>query len=86
MFPRDEIAADDQNTAEMGDPTAWKSSLARIHLSESLLLQEVPGAFEFAFEDHLHDARSLLSNDKISLLRYKLVPSEIDETRFWCAH
>ena len=83
LFPKDEGEQNDGK--EMSDPFAWKSSLARIALTEDMLLQEVPADFGFALEEHLSDARSMVSDERISQLRYQLVPSAIDEAGFWRA-
>ena len=78
LFPRDEPAADELHASEMGSPSAFRSSLARIALSEEVVLQEIPEDFNFVLEDHLRDARVMVSDERVSQLRYSLVPSVID--------
>lgn len=43
----------------------------------------MPDDFEFELDDHLHEAKKLLRDARVSTVRYALVPSMFTETEFW---
>ncbi|KAL1528343.1 hypothetical protein AB1Y20_009697 [Prymnesium parvum] len=78
----------EQNEADEGEalasPTVWLSALSRVEVSEEALLRvHVPESFEFEFEERLQEAKQLLTDPRVSAVRYSLVPSVFNEAHFW---
>ena len=64
----------------------WKSRISRFTpADEELLCQPIPDSFEFALEDHLAAAKEVLQDERVALLRYRLVPLQLEEAAFWRA-
>ena len=79
-------------TSAEGEPTAhdlstpmnWRSRIAGMD-DDELVRQPAPESFQFALEDNLSAAREVLQDERVALLRYRLVPSQMDEAQFWRA-
>lgn len=53
-------------------------------ISENALVTlEVPHDFDFALDEHVSEAKLLHSDNRVSAVRYSLVPSEMSESEFW---
>mmetsp|Transcript_2684 Transcript_2684/g.5237 ORF Transcript_2684/g.5237 Transcript_2684/m.5237 type:complete len:148 (+) Transcript_2684:111-554(+) len=73
-----------EEPAEMKSPDLWKSRVSRFTPNdEELLCQPIPESFEFLLEDNLPAAKEILQDERVALLRFRLVPSVLDEAQFW---
>ena len=75
-----------EEPAELKSPDLWKSRVSRFTPNdEELLCQPIPESFEFLLEDNLAAAKEVLQDERVALLRFRLVPSVLDEAQFWRA-
>ena len=78
-------AAESSEQAEgqsLSSPVSWRSRLVRFNPDDDeLMRQTIPDTFEFALEDNLSVAKEVLEDERIALLRYRLVPSQMDEAQ-----
>ena len=75
-----------EEPAELKSPDLWKSRVSRFTPNdEELLCQPIPESFDFLLEDNLGAAREVLLDERVALLRFRLVPSVLDEAQFWRA-
>ena len=75
-----------EEPAELKSPDLWKSRVSRFTPNdEELLCQPIPESFDFLLEDNLGAAREVLLDERVALLRFRLVPSVLDEAHFWRA-
>ena len=79
-------AAEEEPAAELKSPDLWKSRVSRyVPNDEELLSQPIPESFEFLLEDNLAAAREVLLDERVAQLRFRLVPSMLEEAQFWRA-
>ena len=79
-------AAEEEPAAELKSPDLWKSRVSRyVPNDEELLCQPIPESFEFLLEDNLAAAREVLLDERVAQLRFRLVPSMLEEAQFWRA-
>ena len=43
----------------------------------------VPDTYDFVLEEHLQEAKQILDDERVTNMRYELVPSELSEAEFW---
>ena len=78
--------AAEEEPAELKSPDLWKSRVSRyVPNDEELLCQPIPESFEFLLEDNLAAAREVLLDERVAQLRFRLVPSMLEEAQFWRA-
>ena len=82
-------AGESSSSAESADvpltsPSSWSPAQFDT-LDESVLFRPVPESFSFSMEESIAEAQALLTSERISELRYELVPSQLTETEFWRA-
>ncbi len=81
-----ESSSSAEEPAELQAPNLWKSRVSRFVPDAARLCQPVPESFDFAPEDHVRDCKlALEDNARLALLRYQLVPSQLEEAAFWRA-
>ena len=73
-----------EEPAELKSPDLWKSRVSRFSPNDAeLLCQPVPESFDFLLEDNLQAAKEVLQDERVAMLRFRLVPSVLDEAQFW---
>ena len=78
--------AAEEEPAELKSPDLWNSRVSRyVPNDEELLCQPIPESFEFLLEDNLAAAREVLLDERVAQLRFRVVPSMLEEAQFWRA-